>query len=121
MTAAVAAAADVVGADQARRKAEEGMDGLAADVDRGEPRGRHDHHLVGDEIAQAPQQRRFAGAGAPRDEQVTFALAQKVMGGEKFGRGLHAGGPMRRRGGGGMVAAGKLVTYGSLGDRFATL
>ena len=51
--AAVAAAADVVGADQARRKAEEGMDGLAADVDGGEAGGRHDHHLVGDEIAQA--------------------------------------------------------------------
>ena len=78
--AAVAAAADVVGPDQARRKAEEGMDGLAADVDGGEPGGRHDHHLVGDEIAQAAQQRGFAGAGAAGDEQVAVALAQIVDG-----------------------------------------
>ena len=42
------------------------------------PVGRHDHHLVGDELAQAAQQRRFAGAGAAGDEQVALALAQVV-------------------------------------------
>ena len=44
--AAVAAATDVVGPHQARRQAEEGVDGLAADVDGGEPGGRQHHHLA---------------------------------------------------------------------------
>ena len=43
---AVAAAADVVGADEPGRKAEEGVDGLAADVDCREPRGRQHHGLL---------------------------------------------------------------------------
>ena len=74
---AVAAAADVVGADEAWRKAEEGVDRLPADVDRGEP-GRRQHHRLGDDVvAQGAQQRRFAGAGAAGDEQVTFLVAAR--------------------------------------------
>ena len=46
------------------------------------PVGASDHHLVGDQVLEAAQQRRFAGAGAPGDEQVARALAQVVMGGE---------------------------------------
>ncbi len=82
--AAVAAAADVVGADQPRREAEEGMNGLAADVDGGEAGRRNDHHLVGDQVPEAPQQRRLAGAGAASDEQVACALAQEGVCREEF-------------------------------------
>ena len=84
--AAVAAAADVVGPDQARREAEEGVDGLAADVDGGKPGGRHDHHLGEDQVAERPEQRRLARAGAPGDEQVAVALAQEVERGQEFRR-----------------------------------
>ena len=92
--AAVAAAADVVGADQPRRQAEERMDGLAADVDGGKPRRRDDDHFVGDQVPEAAQQRRFAGAGAAGDEQVALALAQVfVARREILGRRLDAGGP----------------------------
>ena len=44
---AVAAAADILGADEARRQAEERVDRLPADVDGGEPRRREHHRLVG--------------------------------------------------------------------------
>ena len=41
--AAIAAPPDVIVTEEPRRKAEEGMDGLAADVDRREPRGSQDN------------------------------------------------------------------------------
>ena len=78
---------------EARREAEEGVDGLAADVDRGKAGGRHDHHLGGDHVADGAQQRGFAGAGAAGDEQVAGALAQVIVGGEELRGRLHAGRP----------------------------
>ena len=75
---AVAAAADVVRADQARRQAEEGVDRLAADVDGGKA-GRRDDDVLGfDHLAQRAQQRRFAGASASGDEQMAAGVAQIV-------------------------------------------
>ena len=90
---AVAAAADVVGSDQPRREAEEGMDGLAADVDGGEAGRRQDHHLVGEQLLEAGQQRRFAGAGAPGDEQVAVTFPQVIVGGLVLARRRDAGRP----------------------------
>src|SRR5690606_5655719 len=75
--AAVAAAPDVIGPDQARGKAEKGMDRLSADVDGGEPgRGQHDA-LAGNDLTQAAQQRRLAGSGAAGDEQVATSRSGK--------------------------------------------
>ncbi len=92
--APVAAAADVVGPDQPRRKAEERVDGLAADVDRGEPGGGQDHHLVGDQVLERGQQRRLAGAGTAGDEQMALALLEVGIGGQMLSRRLDAGRPL---------------------------
>ena len=62
------------------------MDRLAADVDGGKA-GRRDDDVLGlDHVAQRAQQRRFAGAGASGDEQMTAGVAQVVE------RGLVVGG-----------------------------
>jgi hypothetical protein len=71
------------------------MDGLAADVDGGEPGGGDDHHFAGHEIADAAQQRGFAGARAPGDEQVAGAFTQLVEGRQEFRRRLDARRPAR--------------------------
>ncbi len=90
---AVAAAADILVADEARRQAKEGMDGLAAGIDRGETRRRHDGHVFLGHIAQCPQQRRFAGTGAPGDKKVAFAPAHVVQSADVFRRRCDAVGP----------------------------
>ena len=115
ISAAVAAAADVVGPDQARRKAEEGMDGLAADVDGGEPGGRQHDHLVGQQVLEAAQQRRLAGAGAAGDEQVALALAQVVVGGQVLRRWARRRPASHRRvGRAAAVGAGEVATAGGI-------
>ena len=82
--AAVAAAPDVIGADEARRKAEERVDGLTAHIYRREP-GRSQHNcFVDDMIAQSAQQRRFSRAGASGDEQVPFVMANELNRAEEF-------------------------------------
>ena len=75
---AIAAAADVVWPDEPRWQTEERVDGLATDIDRGEPRRRHDHHGLGHEIPERPEQRRLARAGSAGNEDVALARAQVV-------------------------------------------
>ena len=71
------AAADVVWPDQTRRKAEKGMDRLSTDIYCSEPGGRQHNSLIGNDLTQTAQQRRFAGPCATGDEKITFSRCGK--------------------------------------------
>ncbi len=90
---AVAAAPDILGADEAGWKPEERVERLSADVDGREPRRRDHGEFAGDHVAERAQKRGLAGPRAPGDEQVPLAAAQEIDGGGVFVRRRHAGGP----------------------------
>ena len=76
------------------------------------PGGRQHHHLVGEQLLEAGQQRRLAGAGAPGDEQMAVALLQEILGGLVLARRRDAGRPatgVGRAGNGSGCAVGHLM------------
>src|SRR5690606_29781127 len=75
--AAIATSADVVWPDQTRRKAEKGMDRLPTHIYCSEPGGRQHNALIGNDLTQTAQQRRFAGPSTTGDEKITFARCGK--------------------------------------------
>src|SRR5262249_9580217 len=94
----ITTAADIIWPDQPRRKAEEGMNCLTADVDGREAGRCHNHHLLGDQVLEAAQQRRFARAGPTRNEQIAASFTQIIMGGAMLRGRLEAARPSARCG-----------------------
>jgi hypothetical protein len=76
---------------ETRWQAKEGMDGLAADIDRRQTGWRHDRHVAHGLVAQQVQQRGLAGAGAAGDEHVLVTALDQVQGALKIGVRLQAG------------------------------
>ena len=64
--AQLGALVDVVVGDDADRQPEQRVDGLPADVQRGDAGGRADHELLLGVPREVVEQRRLAGAGAAR-------------------------------------------------------
>jgi hypothetical protein len=73
------------------------MNGLPANIDGREARWRQHHHLIHDEAAQRPEQRRFAGTGATRDEKVPLASFHEIDSRFVFWRRLDISGPTAGR------------------------
>jgi hypothetical protein len=69
---------DISRVDEFGRKPEEGMDGLAPDVQRGNAgRGQHDH-ILSRGVPEQLQQGRFASPGTPRHKKMVPAVFQPV-------------------------------------------
>ena len=88
--AGVAHGPELPGVHEARRQAEEGVDGLAAHADRREAGGRHDGHVAGRLVPEQVQERGLAGAGAAGDEDVLVAALDEREGPVEVGVGLEA-------------------------------